>query len=70
MTTLAAYTGPTPASGYVGYVNISLRDDQVVVTVRPESPDGSGTVSTSIPVKAARTFLTEALAALGEQTNG
>jgi hypothetical protein len=47
---LAAYTGPTPSTGYVGYVNISLAEDDVVVTVRPESKDGGGAAVTSIPV--------------------
>lgn len=64
MTTLAAYTGPSPETGYVGYINFSLRGGEVVVTVRPESADGSGTANISIPIEDAKAFLTEARAAL------
>lgn len=64
MTTLTAYTGPTPDTGYVGYLNVSRSDECVTVTVRPESDDGSGTACVTIPVEAAKTSFAEALAGL------
>ena len=50
MKTIAAYTGPTPKTGYVGFINIARQDDVVVVTVRPHSVSASEPVSTSIPI--------------------
>lgn len=67
MITLAAYTGPTPPTGYVGYVNLSLGEDGVCITVRPESADGSGTACHTIPVTEAVAMLEEALTALRAQ---
>lgn len=64
MTTLAAYTGPTPDVGYVGYLNVGLGDKGVIITVRPESADGSGSARVTIPVDAAKVAFEEALAAL------
>lgn len=61
MTCLSAYTGPTPATGYVGYVNFSLTDHGVRITVRPESRDGSGTAILTIPVDAARKLFASTL---------
>ena len=66
MTTLAAYTGPTPVTGYVGYVNLSLCDDGVQITVRSESVDGKGAACHTIPVENARAMLFAAIAALDE----
>lgn len=62
--TLAAYTGPTPPTGYVGYVNLSRVESGVRITVRPESADGSGTAELVIPECAAVALLAEASAAL------
>lgn len=64
MTTLAAYTGPTPATGYVGYINFSLCEGGVRVTVRPESADGAGTASHVMPAAEAEAMLVAALDAL------
>ena len=61
---LSAYTGPTPATGYVGYVNLTLKDDQVIFTVRPESERGEPTVCHPIPATDAIALLETALAEL------
>ncbi len=67
---LGAYTGPTPPTGYVGYVNISLSDAGVVFTVRPESELGCGTAATTVPVKDAILMLETVLRhlQLGDKT--
>ena len=65
--TLAAYTGPTPATGYVGYVNLSLIHGQVRITVRPETTDGSGPAEVTIPANAAIVLCRDVLEALGDQ---
>ena len=62
--TLAAYTPPSPPTGYVSYVNISLCDEGVRITVRPESADGGGTASMTLPVEEAERLLEAAVAAL------
>ena len=64
--TLAAYTGPTPPTGYVGYVNLTEVDNGVRITVRPESADGMETATLVIPKDAAVQLLSEALEALTE----
>ena len=64
MTTLSAYTGQTPATGYVGYVNFTQDGDQVRITVRPESADGSGTVVLSVPATEFRRMCVDALSSL------
>ena len=56
-----AYTGPSPATGYVGYVNLALIDGELVFTVRPESTDCSGTATHQVPVVEARQLLMSAL---------
>lgn len=62
---LAAFTPATPTTGYVGYVNISREVDTVIITVRPESADGSGTAVLRLPVSEARTLFDAARQALG-----
>lgn len=62
--TLAAYTGPTPETGYVGYINFSRVEGGVRITVRPETSDGSGTVSLIIPEKAVKELCMEVSAKL------
>ena len=62
--TLAAYTGPSPATGYVGYINIRRVEAGICITVRPESADGSGTVSLIIPEHEAVTLFDIARSAL------
>jgi len=68
--TLAAYTGPTPPTGYVGYVNLTLRDGAVVFTVRSQNADGSGTASYGVPIEGARAMLQHALRQLADQYGG
>lgn len=63
--TIAAYTGPSPAIGYVGYINISRVETGIRITVRPESADGSGTVSLILPDDEAVKLFDIARAALG-----
>lgn len=61
MTHLSAYTGPSPATGYVGYVNFTLTVEGVRITVRPESERGDQTVALTIPFEAARALFSDAL---------
>lgn len=68
--TLSAYTGPSPETGYVGYVNFTRKGDQVTITVRPKSADGSGTVELLIPVHAAMVLCSEVVEALRETKRG
>lgn len=69
-----AFTGPTPAAGYVGYVNIQEVDDGVRFLVRSESgsdaarfviPPDPPTASYVIPKDEAIKLLSAALTALG-----
>ena len=66
---LAAFTPATPPTGYVSYVNISRDGDEVIITVRPESADGSGAAAMRLPVGEAQTLFETARAALGVQPN-
>lgn len=63
MTTLAAYTGPSPATGYVGYINFTQKGDVVVATIRPESATGGGIATLEIPLEEAVKLAQSILAA-------
>lgn len=56
-----AHTGPTPATGYVGYVNIQETATGVRFTVRSEG-ENPVTAAYEIPIGDAIALLDEALA--------
>ena len=66
--TLAAYTGPSPAKGYVGYINFTQLGEMVRITIRPESLDGAGSVELLIPKDAAMNVCMEVAAELAWNT--
>ena len=70
MTYLAAYTGPTPETGYVGYVNLSLRDGAVVFTVRSEGLHADQMGCYAVPLDEARKLLYGALLAIEHRKDG
>lgn len=58
-----AYTGPTPATGYVGYVNLTVQEAGVRFNVRSEGEDPPFATYT-IPLAEAEKMLATALAAV------
>jgi hypothetical protein len=59
-----AYTGPTPATGYVGYANIQETEGGVRFTVRSEG-ENPVTASYELPKAEAIALLGKALVGLG-----
>lgn len=61
-----AYTGPTPETGYVGYVNIQETETGVRFTVRSEGVDAV-TASYEVPLAAAASLMADAVMDYGER---
>lgn len=61
-----AYTGPTPKSGYVGYINIQETDTGVRFTVRSEGENPT-TASYEIDIGSAIELLDKALSDYAER---